>query len=272
MTGGVDWLTVTCADRFRIEKAQELAFALTAVELSMGMYGKPWHQSGYDGFACGHVQYGERTDGCIVRFGSILAQAHWRRLYELADHVTRIDLQATFCMDEEANVVVHRHYKELARAQKKSRRPPKLSRLQEHGGGYTVYTGRKISDVFGRIYNKGAQTKLLQDHGCVRYEVQFNGERARGVASDIVMRSLTNASLAATSLSFFAGRGVCLGKLPEQCSPYVFVKTSYPRRSNTDVDGSLKWLAACVGPTVSRLLNSGYLQEVQSALKLHVVQ
>src|SRR5258705_6239234 len=90
MTGGVDWLTVTRADRFRIEKAQELAFALTAVELSMGMYGKPWHQSGYDGFACGHVQYGERTDGCIVRLGSIRSEEHTSELQSLRHLVCRL--------------------------------------------------------------------------------------------------------------------------------------------------------------------------------------
>lgn len=265
---GCDWITVTCKDPDSIERCKEIAFSLLVSEESMGNFARPWFQSGYEGLQCGHVQWGEREDGCIVRLGSIVASAHWKRLFLAADNCTRLDLQATFRLEGSVKTALRRHYSQIHRHRKLFKRAPRLRRVEDDDGGYTIYSGRRCSDVFGRAYDKGAESGEKQWENCARYEVQYNGERARRVAYSIVARSAELVDLAANVLQFFQHRGAVLRSLLDSLKSQVILMTSTCRAKATDAARVLRWLRHSVSPSVSRLVHHDFLQEVLFSLRL----
>lgn len=265
---GVDYITVTCREPDSIEKARNLAIQMAVYEDASGMLGSPWSANGYEGYKCGSVVFGERADGCMVRAGGNLAALNWWKLYAVADNVTRLDLQATFRTGELPGAVVHRHYLELQRANRKMKRGPVVSRTTNSKGGYTAYTGSRTSDVFGRIYNKEAQAKLDHYKSCVRYEVQFNKARARKVAHGVNRNFLGEKQMAAEVLSFFARRQVKVKPLQEAIgSLSTIVDTSLPRRLS-DLDKRFAWLRGAVRPTVEMMIDRGLSNELMEALGL----
>jgi len=267
---GVDWITVTAREPEKVEKLREIAFALIECEMGLENFGRPWFQSGYEGVSCGHVQYGERQDGCIVRLGSHVAASHWMRLLDHCDNVTRLDLQCTFRLKERPNLAIHRHYKELQRRRRTQKRAAKLAKICDDEGGYTVYTGRRVSNVLGRIYDKGSESQLRAYDGCVRYEVQFNGRRAKWVALATRLGCYTKRHIALSVLGFFTDRGACLRNLEESLNVAVSIDTTDKPAKKSDLQRKLEWLRKAVQPSVTHLMALGFSERVLSALGLQL--
>ena len=263
---GIDWITVTAQDPAKIERLRSMAYSLIECQLGEGNFGRPWYQSGYQGVLCGHIQYGERDDGAILRLGSHLAKDYWMRLLEMSDNITRLDLQVTVRTTLEPSSVVHRHYREIQRHRRPFRKPPRLSRICDADGGYTLYTGRKCSDVMGRIYDKESESKLKHYAGCVRYEVQFGGKRARLLANLISRCHSDLLSVARAVLMFFQTRGALVHNLLEKLSQSTSIDISAPPTPATDCSRKLEWLAKAVRPTIRVLINLGLRERMLSAL------
>ncbi len=263
---GVDWITVTAKDASKVERLRSFAYALIETELGIGNFGRPWFQSGYVGVACGHIQFGDRQDGCILRLGGQVAKNYWMRLIDMCDNVTRIDLQTTFRADEKPALMVHRHYREIQRKRRLFKRAPRLSRICDDDGGYTLYTGRRCSNVMGRIYDKESESKREEYAGCVRYEVQYNGRRAKWVAKALSSGVYALKDVALSVLEFFSERGCSLRRLMELLSLAVSIDTSAPVEPLTDVKRKLEWLLRSVRPSVRHLVNLGLRAQVFAVL------
>lgn len=259
---GIDWITITAKEPSKIERLRSFAYAMMEGELDRGMLGRPWYQSGYVGVACGHIQFGDRNDSAILRLGGHVAKSYWQRLIQFADNITRIDVQCTFRAEEKPAVVVHRHYQEIQRKRRPLKRAPSLSRITNADGGYTVYSGRRCSNVMGRIYDKASESGLDHYKNCVRYEVQFNGKRARWVAQAIASSSLSLNQIAQLVLEFFGSRGASIGRLLDKLSSSLLFKTSPPFDGPTDIARKLDWLLRSVRPSIRLLVNLGLRERV----------
>lgn len=266
---GIDWITVTAKDENKIESLRHFAYALIGEELDKGNFGKPWFQSGYVGVACGHLQFGDRPDGCILRLGGELAKREWSKVVPLCDNVTRIDMQVTVRSPEAPALVVHRHFKEIQRNRRSFKRAPTLTRICNDDGGYTLYTGRRCSNVMGRIYDKASESKLAQFERCVRYEVQFMGKRARWVAKATLASLLTSGDVARTVMEFFLSRGASLRKLLEKLCSVVSIETRCASEGKTDTTRKLEWLLKSVRPSVRHLINLGLRAHVLGVLGIN---
>lgn len=266
---GVDWITVTAKDPAKVEQLRSFAYSMLENQLGIGNFGRPWFQSGYVGVACGHVQFGDRQDGCILRLGGHIANAYWMRVVPMADNVTRIDLQTTFQSEEQPATVVHRHYKEIQRKRRLFKRAPRLSRICDDDGGYTVYTGRRCSNVMGRIYDKESESGMSEYERCIRYEVQYNGKRAKWVAKALASCQSSASDVARSVLEFFLERGASLRKLLEKLSSAVSLETSCPAERPTDVVRKLEWLLRSVRPSVRHLVTLGFRARVYGVLGLN---
>ena len=265
---GVDWITVTARDPEKVERLRTFVYSLLECEAGKGNLGKPWFQSGYVGLSCGHVQFGERDDGVIARLGGCVAKDYWMRLMELADNVSRFDLQATCKVSENVRELLDRHFRQIQRRRREMRRAPRLSRVMEDEGGYTIYTGRKISNVFGRIYDKFHESKQDYYRGCVRYEVQFNGKRAKWVSSVVRANRQGLREIALAVFEFFADRGCSCRRLLELLKDTVSIDTGCPPAKPSDVAIKLEWLFRSVRPTVILLNALGLSDTVHKTLGL----
>lgn len=259
---GCDYLTATTKTPEAGERLHYQGSTLFRVQRDFGNKSKPWGMHGFSGYACGSTQVGTRNGEVIVRLSSDSAARSWRQVVQAAENVSRIDLQATVKTTDEAADVIDSHRTEASINADEHKGKRKVRWTQEHHGGYTLYLGDRQSNVFGRIYDKWQESKMVQYTGCVRFEAQFQNKLAWFIANSLLASACPKPAVASYLTQFFAGRGVKL-ELPERDSATY----SCPRPRSDD-DKSLEWLKAAVSPTVKRLIDSGRGEEVLSALGL----
>lgn len=268
VSSGIDYITTTTKPGRTLELARKSAFRWAELELQSGMFGRPWQASGYEGFKVGQLCYGERGDGCMVRLSSELAAAHWLEALTVSDNVTRIDLQGTFRLESDPAFAIVRHYKELKRHTKRRAKGPAVSMLVGHDGSRTVYSGRRASDAFGRIYDKARESKQDQWAKCIRYELELKGRRASAVSHRIATGKTALPDIAFGALRFFRERGCALAPLLKSMQQPTNVFDLGVSIRMTDIERSLTWLRTQVRPTVIALNHRGLLQSVVDSLSL----
>src|SRR6185295_4809193 len=200
----------------------------------------PWRFAGYECFRCGGVQFGTRHDSCCVRVSGAFADECWRHLWHLCDKVTRLDLQVTIRTSipvAQAVAVVHRS---ALRESGKRKDGPRVTLIRSNDGGCTVYLGSRQSEVFGRVYTKGVESKLEHYAGALRFEVEVKGTICHQLLRKMTAGSSEVAAIAGYICGFFSKRGVEL-EIPS-INKYT---TRVPRR-RTDDDRRLEWLQSQV--------------------------
>lgn len=265
---GVDYLTVVGHSEAAVERMREIAFSLVEVELAAGMFSRPKGFAGYEGFQVGSVYYGERADGCCVRLGGHLASAHYKRLLECADNVTRIDLQSTCKLSGNVSRFIRQQYATHRRFSNQFKKAPQPSLMIGRDESCTMYSGARISDRYGRIYDKGAESGLKQFQNCVRFEVEFKGKRARRIASGLLSGVVELSIISGTVWKFFSDRGLLLKCGSIFCTSCEILISSCVRAKRLDTERLLTWLSKSVRPSISRLKSRGFFGSLSLALGL----
>jgi hypothetical protein len=259
---GIDYFTATKARTRSANSFVQFANRVVRTEERLGNEKRGWGMSGYKGFRCGGAETGERADGFILRLSSGLADELWKRAYHLADNCSRIDLQVTATIDEAPSTFIAREFKRMARWSNEVKARPVVSILRENRGPATVYSGKRVSDKFGRLYDKGAESGLAHYQNCVRFEVELKGEVAR-LASLQLFRSKRSRSLCYSGVrQFFEERGGASWPASD------FLLHLEVNRSPSDAQQKLAWLRNSVRGTVEWLKARGLEAEVCDALNL----
>lgn len=237
---------------------------IVAHQRARGNEERTWGMAGFSGFKCGQVEYGVRGDEFIVRLMSEAAALSWRRCYELADSITRLDVQTSVEMHKDCQPLVWSYYRRANRKSAKKKRGPLNHVILGNDGGATLYCGERTSNRFGRCYAKGPQSGDAWYKTVLRFEVQYNSRLAK-----LVSRQLARAK---SPLDFAHGRAVRffeerIGQLPVR-TEHIY-NDSCPREAS-DCDKKLLWLAKAVSPSVQFLLRSGRRDETLRALGIEV--
>jgi DNA relaxase NicK len=223
---------------------------------------KPWSFRGYQGYRCGQAQMGAREDSLCVRLSGALSQQHWRELYRVADHFTRLDLQVTVRPKRDAAKVCVMVHNAALRHSEASKDGPDVSIVRSNDGSVTTYLGSRNSDAMGRVYTKGVESGLDQYAGTARFEVEYKGAICRSLARSIYHAKSELITIAGYVSGFFSRRAVDL-RLPSV--PNYHTCSSRPRSDNAR---RLLWLREQVRPSVELLISAGCYNEVMSALGL----
>lgn len=226
---------------------------------------KPWGMAGFSGFKVGEIEQGIRGDEMMVRLMSDLAQTSWRRVYELADSVTRVDLQVTVEMYADCQDLVWDYYRRACKRSEKKKRGPNVRVWLDKDGGATLYCGDRTSARFGRVYAKGPQSRLDYYKTCLRFEVQYNGKLSKVVSRKLYSERRDSTFAVARSVQFFQDR---IGQVPIRTANIV--NDSCPRK-RSDTEKKLAWLREAVSPSVKLLVHRGLLEDVVDALGLREV-
>jgi hypothetical protein len=262
LTTGIDWITVTAKSKKRCIALAEKAATLLRSEVHSGNFRKPWGMSGFSGFKAGSVQLGRRNDEVMVRVSGDLAHTNWRELYEISDNCSRIDLECTSRNTSDARRRIRRHWKEARRFGSQRRRAPFVGHFSGNDESETLYLGRRVSDIFIRIYDKGRQSKLEHFSNSVRYEVELKGERARAMAFDLSRTNSEMSTVISRVAGFLAKRGV---HCPQH---WAAAYHSGIARMPPDRARYLAWLTTAVRPSTLAVVSMGGLVEVLEALGL----
>lgn len=257
-----DYVTCTAKEKESSERLHYRGSMLFRVQADCGNKSKPWSMKGFSGYQCGSVQVGTRGEEVIVRLSSDSANNAWKQVVHEAENVSRFDLEATIAFGDKVSRRIDRYRSCARRDSTRWRDKRRVRWVQEHHGGYTLYLGDRKSNVFGRIYDKGSESKLDQHAGCIRFEAQFQKKLARFIAKECCELSSPKLRFAAYLQQFFSGRGIHLEV------PYTDGATYCCSRPRSDADKNLEWLAKAVQPCVRRLIDCGRGEEVLIALGL----
>ena len=264
---GFDYLRVTSKDEAGAAWIVETAQALIARHERAGDTRKKGGLQGFAGVACGPVFFGRKEGLFLLQTSGPLASEVIPTMPLMRLNVTRLDVQVTVELanpcPELAELIAFARLEEYKDANKKMR-PAQNLRLG-FGKGDTLYIGSRVSPRFGRVYDKGAESKEAAPGYVWRFEVEFKGIVAPEVANYFIGAGYGNEALMA----------VCAGQFGEWKVPVpvgvpgVLVAGSIGRRE-IDNDRSLGWLQAQVRPTIERLLGSVSRDEIEVALGLDV--
>ena len=258
--------------------------------------GEKWRSfrwSGYAGEMCGSAAFGRRHDSQIVRLSSKVAREFWAQAFALSTNVTRLDLQVTVLPKNGPTQRLAQHHRQLRRKNRGVGRPAKFKVWYGPDGPEAAVLGKRVSDWFGRIYDKGLESGLAEYQGALRYEVELKRKVAL-VHANGLERSESEAQYCARVISAFvlkralriptwvfdleeltAVSGAIANCLSCTESPSESADArssgSYASIGQGRTRKRLTWLHNAVRPSVHELLDQSQEVEVLSALGLCVV-
>jgi len=272
---GCDWLTVTFSDYDFHSRAVVFIGDLREWEIACGSKIVPWRAMGYSGWHCGQVDYGERPDGHIVRLSGEVARLFWWRLFPMSTRVSRFDLQITVDIGRNPTKEVTGLYNRLYSHWKSRQNRPSIRLVCGTNVGATLYLGKRSSERFGRLYDKGAESGDDKLFNCVRAEIELKGRRASQVASQIFACDNVLKATAGLILRYFDVYACPLrfvsDRVLEQCPAWILessMKFLPLHRTSPDLDKSLRWALQAWPRTAEHLVRNGKREILLDALQL----
>lgn len=274
LDAGIDWITCTARGGERAHELGRRGYNLVEQERYWGNDKKPWSASGFEGYQSGHVQFGLRDSEVVVRAGGVTANENFSTLMEVADNVSRLDLQATVRISGSPADLIKRHFNQFRNAPRSRGGKPSISLLSTHGGPSTLYLGKRISDKFGRIYDKHAESGLDHYKQGVRYEVELKRNEALQTAIQIAALRRPDVAAGCIALEYFSSRGARTAMSSRDFAslsdhPQVQLCRPENRRAGknpSDAYRRLAWLNRNVRSTLHKLKAVGLEDYALSAL------
>lgn len=259
-TSHVDWVTVTGKSLDQSERLWELGNRLCASGEQKGELPTAWHGHGYRGASVDGCAYGARADGCYLRLSGSKSAEHWREALTACENCSRIDLAVDTQFDDPVTSLVSELYSQVPDASEHGGRPPMKRVVMDTRGGQTLYFGARSSERFGRLYDKGIESK---SHGAGqrwRWEVEMKQRAARALSEGVLTAECPTSYVQGAVAGFFWSRArVTIAELQRGV---VHNESPEPTRA----DKLLKWLTIGVRPTVSRLIEVYGRERVLHAL------
>lgn len=233
---------------------------------------RPWHFFGYTGWSYsnpgngGHFAYGEAREeimGTIVQASGYFATRYvdWFLTSDL--RWTRVDLCVDCQLEIAAPNLAIDYYTWVC---EKGQQQRKYGLVQNTMGGTTLYVGSRQSYEFGRVYDKGIESKTIDQQGKLwRYEVELKQDKAKAAVQSLVSfharEKQYSHPIAVTVYDWFDRRDIPpIWKRHSSESLNLMVRTETKHE-----DQKLLWLRKQVSPTVREMLASNK-REVLDAL------
>lgn len=255
---GCDWLRFTTPDITVAAKMETIAETAWLDEFAQKGKRKNKSMLGYDGWGSEHLFFGSRNDGWFIQLTSSLAHSYMDDLLQLDANCTRIDLQFVVKHDYDnhsfgkTELLIAEEMRETGECESKAG----LLLIDGRGKtGDTVQIGKRVSDKFGRLYDKWRESGEDVYENCWRYEVEYKGDVARFIAASLRRNSGTNAILGIVCTQYH-NWGFSMNKYTYRDAELYSYK-----RSRYDSDKTVDWLAKQVNPSVQKLLSVGYTRD-----------
>lgn len=245
----VDYITCTSATKDAQRALWSVGERVLHRGESEGEHATRWHANGYDGWSNGRVTIAARKDGSMLRISGQQAQYEWLKCIAAAENCSRLDLAVDCELDNPVTTLTRQIYRDVRHVPPKNGRPPKRSLILSGDGGSTVYIGARSSEQFGRVYDKGRETKTLPVGRWWRWEVELKG-RASWNYANLLSRSDDHRTLLCAMVNHWFLSRSTHGYTTSSIWPGVPQSVE-----KSSIEQKLSWLAQSVRPTVSLLVD-----------------
>ncbi len=263
---GVDWISGTLGRDNEREQLwlHNCLSALEEVQLLGNTY-KRRSLLGFDGWECAGCFVGSNETMHYAQFAGKYANDAYIAFSHHKVHISRIDLQITVQYNIELQKEGRYQYARAIHHNKSlpEHRRRKINLFAGSDGSDTVYVGSPSSNTRGRIYNKDKQSLDKAYERCWRYEVVYRNENAASVFATVLSAaSQTTDVILSEVLTWYAKRGVNVLDVVSGSGTSIELPKSPP----TDVDRKLKWIRNQVIPTIRKLAELGYAEDLMELI------
>ncbi len=261
---GVDWLTMTTKDAKVGYQWYNTYQKYKGVRRQDGDEEKPFHNGFYGGVRIASMSVGHSESiGYIVIVSGGDAERLFQRLMPGKKRVTRLDLCIDFYFERPKKLASKLYGKLQSDSTNKQR---KSSLFVGNDGSETLYIGSRLSQQYGRLYDKGVQLKTTKPGHLWRAEVEYKKPKSGSLAKSLaaVKPEERVLSICDTVCEWYSERGVELFPWDNSLNS---LHIGVQQRVIT-ADKKLAWLRNQVQPTVAQLISAGYGRDVFEALLL----
>lgn len=265
---GIDWLSLTYPIEFSdywptVNRWQDYLIE----QVMPDNKAVPWKMLGYDGFRVGGCFTGTRDDGCYIQLTGAHANAGYAELFDPNAHCSRLDVQFTVKYRKEYKNVASNAYRAINRHNRTlpvtKRRTPQ--HIRKPDGSDTLYCGKRSSTHYGRIYNKGMESRGEHYVNAWRWEIVYKNRLATRIAGQVPINGEARARWAFdSSIAWWENYGI----KPHGLRYRPVVLAPKPEVNPSDVETRLAWLERQVKPSIAWLTERGYRDRVLQALGL----
>jgi len=258
----VDWLTCTATTRDGQASLWKVGQRMLHRTECEGEHATRWHANGYEGWTNGPVSLGARADSCILRVSGQQAGYEWRESLAASENCSRIDFAVDCELDDPVTSVSRQIYGNVGHVKPPNGRPPTRRLIVSGDGGSTVYIGSRVSEQFGRVYDKGIESKSRPAGHWWRFEVEYKGAQSYAQGQRLLSVDDHRVLCCATVASWFRARANY-----SYTSPSIDFSILRSKERSSD-ERKLSWLSQGVRPTVQYLVERYGRERVLRALGL----
>lgn len=183
---GVDWLTCTAPCGRAGNRLYEFAAEQISKENAAGGAASAAIRLGFSGHRSKHVFVGRNPTHVMFQASGLRCSPLATEAITLATNVSRMDLQVTVWTEGEQPHLGLWTYRRLCERGEAARHNSRLTMIQGQPDGETLYVGRRVSEWYGRLYDKTAELGLEQPRLIWRYELELKGKAALRQARKLV--------------------------------------------------------------------------------------
>ena len=253
---GVDWLSMSCNRPAAMARLQDWSYERFGELLRDGWDARPVFDHGRSGYSIGSVAVLTGRTDVLVQLSGEAASRDWRTVAIEATGCGRIDLQATVRPASGAGSLAVSGYRSAQGSSASRGRRPVATLITTSKGADTLYLGRKISDQFARLYDKGSESGSAEYEGCWRYEVVHRRRYATATLQALLATPEERSLVSRVVHDYFSSRGV-----PPRFDATGPAACVTPPRAVPDDGRWRSWYRRSVRPSAAKRLNGLTLRE-----------
>ena len=259
---GPDWLTCTSKRRGVSNDLEDWAMDHLQKEFAGSGRVLPAKCLGFSGHRGVGLFVGQRIGEVMVQLSGPRCAPLAIEAIRLASNVSRIDLQVTVWTEGEQPHLATWTYKQMLAQRHGSGRPGSFKLIVGHPDGETMTINKRISDSYGRLYDKTAEARLGAPRLLWRYEVEWKRREAQSLATRLARLQCSPTSVCKLVHAWYTKKGV------EPCFTSDSTRNAFePLTVELDRD-ILTWFRSSVRISIQRAINKHGRDAVLDALGL----
>jgi len=261
---GIDWITVTT----NVEKSGiALWDVFNEYQKELKIKPKPIIRYGFNGLRVNGMEYGynDNSGWHMVTATGATANTVWHKLVPSSERVTRLDLAVTVGLHKPMPDLIETHFCDVPEPERASRF---YATVHGSDGGSTLYVGKRVSERFGRVYDKGVQSKEWSPGVMYRYEVVLKKLDGNAVARNLYGDWRRGGKVYAQALASYVYNWFLMRGIQPIFDTWDNKMSIEVKTRVTSRDRQLTWLRTQVRPTVRNLIEDGFGPDVVRALDI----